>query len=209
MAEIELHLHEMTVGELLVFAAGVASALTGNESFPEPNPSPGQLTALCDELVAADEEHRQQQAVLTQARIVLDRKTAALREALAVEAAYVQEQSGGSISKMLSANMPVAEGSGIWPFNRIAQVENLAASMGDQPGEIDLSWDPVPRASGYEIEVAYDLTGEGPWEQCGATTASKITLEKLNNRTRYWFRVRAVGEHGDGDWSDAVTKFAP
>jgi hypothetical protein len=51
--------------------------------------------------------------------------------------------------------------------------------------------------------------GEGPWEQSGATTKSKITIEQLDNRTRYWFRVRAVNERGAGDWSPPVMKYAP
>lgn len=207
MAEVELNLQELNVTELLAIASGVASALESNVNFPSPEPAPQELDALAARLLEAEEAHRKQRALASEAKIALDRATEDLRKALGAEMAYVQKQSGGDIAKILSANLHVEEESSFWPFNRMAQVMELAASMGDQPGEVDLAWDPVPNASGYEVEIAYDLNGEGPWEQCGATTQSKITIEKLSNRSRYWFRVRAVGERGAGEWSEAATKY--
>jgi hypothetical protein len=103
----------------------------------------------------------------------------------------------------------VEEETSYWPFNRTGQVEDLSASSGDERGEIDLDWEPVLGASGYEVEAAYDLLGEGPWEQCGATTKSKLTIGQLAGRGRLWFRVRAVGERGAGEWSDGVVHFVP
>ncbi|MGB8170475.1 MAG: fibronectin type III domain-containing protein [Chthoniobacteraceae bacterium] len=208
MAEVELNLQELNVTELLAIATGVASSLQDNVHFTAPTPSPQELQALTAKLLAADEAYRQQRALASDAKIALDRATEELRRALGAEMAYVQKESGGDIAKILSANLHVEEETSFWPFNRMAQVTELAASMGDLPGEVDLAWDPVPNASGYEVEIAYDLNGEGPWEQCGATTQSKITIEKLSNRSRYWFRVRAVGERGAGEWSDAATKYA-
>lgn len=207
MAEVELNLQELNVTELLAIASGVASALENNANFPAPEPAPQKLDELTAQVVAADEAYRQQRTLAGQAKIALDRATEDLRRALGAEVAYVQRQSGGDIAKILSANLHVEEETSYWPFNRMAQVLELAASMGDQAGEVDLAWDPVADASGYEVEIAYDLNGEGPWEQCGATTQSKITIEKLSNRSRYWFRVRAVGERGSGEWSEAATKY--
>jgi hypothetical protein len=209
MAEVDINLHELNVTELLAIAAGVASALEDNVNFPAPTPTPQELDALTARVSAADEAYRTQRARVSEAKVALDRATEELRHALGEEVAYVQTQSGGDIAKILSANLHVEEETSFWPFNRMAQVGELHASMGDQPGEIDIAWDAVPNASGYEVEIACDLNGEGPWEQSGATTQSKITIEKLNNRTRYWFRVRAVGERGAGDWSEPVTKSAP
>lgn len=125
----------------------------------------------------------------------------ALRKALAQEVAYVQQASEGDVAKILSANLHVEEETHLWPFGSAGDVDELAASAGDEPGEIDLAWDPVPGASGYEVEMASDLIAEDSWEQGGATTKSKITIQNLNSRTRYWFRVRAVNERGAGDWS--------
>jgi hypothetical protein len=209
MAEAELPLNEFSVAELLATAAGVASALEDNVNFPAPAPSPQELEALTSELATADALYREERNRANDARAKRDQIAEKLRRALTKEVAYVQEASGGDVAKILSANLHVEETTSFWPFSSLGQVEELSASVGDQPGEIDLTWDPVGGAQGYEIEVAYDLTGEGEWEQSGATINSRITLEKLDNRTRYWFRVRAVGDRGAGDWSDPAMKFAP
>ncbi len=209
MAEAELDLQKLSVHELLATSAGIASALEGNENFPQPEPSPEILRELSAQLAAAEEAYREQRLLANKAQAMRDTLAETLREALLRERDYVQEASGGDIAKILSANLHVEEEAHLWPFGAAGDVEELAASAGDEAGEIDLAWDPVPGASGYEVEIAYDITGEGPWEQSGATTKSKITIEKLNNRTRYWFRVRAVNERGAGDWSPAVMKFAP
>ena len=209
MAEAQLNLKELTVPELLATAAGIVSALEGNPHFPAPNPPTAELDGLVAELNAANEHHRQERQRASKAQVARDLIAEKLRDALAEELAYVQVASGGDVAKILSANLHVEEETRLWPFGSAGDVETFSASVGDQPGEIDLAWDPVPGASGYEVEIAYDLTGDGPWEQGGATTKSKITIEELDNRTRYWFRVRAVNGRGAGDWSDAVMKFAP
>jgi len=208
MVEVEIDIEKLTVQELLATTAGVASALENNPNFPSPTPTPAQLDQLANDLSQAEERYREERATAAAARSARDDIAVELRAALAKEVEYVQKASGGSIAKILSANLHVDEGSSIWPFNRLGQVEEVSISAGDQPGEIDLAWDPVAGASGYEVQIAYDLLGEGPWEQSGATTGSKITIEKLNNRTRYWFRVHAVREGATGEWSEPVTRFA-
>jgi len=209
MAEAELDVSKLSVPELLATAAGIASALEGNANFPEPKPTPGILKEIASELERAEVIYREERKRVIKAQAVRDSLAETLRAALAQEVEYVQEASGGEVAKILSANLHVEEETRIWPFGSAGDVEELSASAGDEAGEIDLAWDPVPGASGYEVEIAYDITGEGPWEQSGATTKSKLTIERLDNRTRYWFRVRAVNERGAGDWSPAVMKFAP
>jgi hypothetical protein len=209
MAEAELDVQKLTVPELLAAAAGVAAALDGNPNFPAPAPTSQELTQLVEALAEADRVYRDERRESNRLQAIRDTHAEELREALIREVEYVQETSGGDITKILSANLHVEEETHLWPFGSAGDLEELSASAGDDPGEIDLAWDPVPGASGYEVEIAYDITGEGPWEQSGATNKSKITIPQLNNRTRYWFRVRAVNDRGAGDWSPPVMKFAP
>ncbi len=209
MAEAELDIPALAIPELLAAAAGVASALEGNPNFPTPTPLPQELRRIAAELAEAETAYREERMRVNKVQAVRDSIAETLREALAMEVEYVQETSGGDMAKILSANLHVEEETHLWPFGAAGDVQELSASAGDEPGEIDLAWDPVQGASGYEVEIAYDITGEGPWEQSGATTKSKITIQNLNNRTRYWFRVRAVNEHGAGDWTAPVMKYAP
>lgn len=209
MAEAELNVMEMAVPQLLATAAGVANALKGNPDFPAPNPSIADLEEFLGKLAEAEKSYLRDRRQASDSQIARDLLADRLRLALADEVAYVQHASGGDVAKILSANLHVEEGRRLFSFGGAGDVEVLTASAGDEPGEIDLAWDPAPRASGYEVELAHDLQDEEPWEQIGATTKSKITIEKLSKHTAYWFRVRAVNDRGAGDWSEPVMKMAP
>lgn len=207
MAEAELNVDDLSTGELLATAAGIAGALENNAHFPAPNPPPAELDRLADELSKAEQSYNEHRQRTHAAKAERDEAAARLRHALAEEVAYVQEASAGDVGKILSAHLHVEETISLWPFSSLAQVEELAASAGDRPGTIDLAWDAVAGASGYEVESRRDALDE-EWEQCGATEKSGITLERLAPGVRHSFRVRAVGERGAGDWSESVTKFA-
>lgn len=209
MAEAQLNVMDLTAAELLATATGIAKALKGNADFPTPNPSLAELEEIVTGLVQAEKDYLRDRQRANESQAARDLIADRLRLALTEEVAYVQEASGGDVAKILSANLHVEEETRLFSFGGAGDVEVVTASAGDQSGEIDLAWDPAPRASGYEVEIAHDLHGKGPWDQIGATTKSKITLEKLSKHTVYWFRVRAVNDRGSGDWSEPVMKLAP
>jgi hypothetical protein len=131
-----------------------------------------------------------------------------LSTAVARAAGYVDQASGGDPEKILSANLHAEPEVHLWPFRRLGQVYELSASAGDERGEVDLTWDPVRGAEGYEVENSRDLGGHGPWKLCATTTASRTTVGRLENSIRYWFRVRAMNDRGSSKWSDPVTKYS-
>ena len=209
MAEAELEIAKLTVSELLAVAAGVATALKNNIHFPAPQPPPEELERLISELEKAEEAYRQQRRLMTEVQAARDAMAETLREAMQREVAYVQAASEGDLAKILSASLHVEEETHLWPFRGAGDVTELNARVGDEPGEIDLAWDRVQGAAGYEVEMTSDFSGEEEWEQVCATTKSKFTVERLVSRTRYCFRVRALNEGGAGEWSPQVMKFAP
>lgn len=68
--------------------------------------------------------------------------------------------------------------------------------------------DRVHGADGYEVEFSMDISGDGPWKRCTAASESRVTVKGLDPHCRYWFRVRAIGGKGRGEWSDPVTKYS-
>ena len=163
---------------------------------------------MAAKLVEQQAAYRQQRLRLNELKVARDATMAALSDAIVREAIYVQEASEGDLEKIMSANFHAEPDVHLWPFANLGEVHDLSANAGDSQGEIDLSWDPVRGASGYEVEVTADLGGDGPWEPCTATTASKATVGQLESSIRYWFRVCALNDRGYGKWSDPVTKFA-
>jgi hypothetical protein len=208
MVEIDLKLDELTVPELLSAGSQLAQGLKDNESFRDPKPPLAELTAMVDALDTAQEEYRKLRLRLNELKTARDVVVKKLTDAIAAEAEYVQEASGGDAKKIMSANLHFEHKIGLWPFGGLDQVIELSASAGDQRREVDLAWDPVRGADGYEVEISRDIGPYGPWEPAAATTKSRATLEHLDTGQRYWFRVRAVTERSTGAWSDPVTKFA-
>ncbi|HWB60276.1 MAG TPA: fibronectin type III domain-containing protein [Chthoniobacteraceae bacterium] len=206
MAEVKLHLNDLNAPELIATGKRLVAGLEGNAHFAQPKPTVEELKQKISELDAAQEEYRKHRLELNALKTERDALMDSLKMALGAAAEYVQETSDGDSQKIISAGLCAERTWHFWPFGSLPQVTDLAASIGEQPGEIDLVWDRVRGAQGYEISYAIDVTGEGPWEQCGATADSRITLKDLNPHIRYWFRVRAIGDK-QGDWSDPVTKY--
>jgi len=209
MAEVDLHLENLTIPELIAAGARVADGLANNAHFPDPKPSAAELEQLVQKLTATHEEHRAHQTSLIDPNAARDALVHELKAALTQIAAYVQEASGGDVQKILSANLHFEHGRSFWPFGSLEQVRDVAARTGDEPGVINLFWDPVHRAAGYEVEISRDAGPYGPWEPVAATRQAKTTLEQLTHKQRYWIRVRAVTEDKTGEWSDPVAKVAP
>lgn len=207
MAEVKLHLNELSAVELIATGQRLVSGLEGNPNFQQPAPPVDEIKGKLDELATAQAEYRKHRLELNNFKMRRDLLMEDVRKALHAGAEYVQEASGGDAKKIISANLSAEHSWHLWPFGSLAQVADLASSIGEQPGEIDLVWDRVRGAEGYEVESAMDMTGEGPWEPCAVASDSRITLKNLDPHIRYWFRVRAVGPKGHGDWSDPVTKY--
>ncbi len=90
----------------------------------------------------------------------------------------------------------------------LGQVTNLSATIGDDTGEIDISFDRVKNAAGYEFQMA--MENPDLWVNAGAAgKISKYTFRGLNIGKKYWFRVRAIRGDEKGAWSDPATSTAP
>jgi titin len=92
----------------------------------------------------------------------------------------------------------------------------VAPATGMGSGEVKLSWtaptDPgAAPITDYVIEYSTDGSSWGRIVD-GVSTATTSTVTMLTNGTRYSFRVAAVNEVGDGDWSttmDATPAWKP
>lgn len=94
------------------------------------------------------------------------------------------------------------------------KVENLQVTPGDESGEGDLVWDPLPQSSidGYFLEITTadppDPTG---WDSARPrqVSKSKATITGLTPGQKYWVRVVAYIGRGEGPPSDPKSFIAP
>lgn len=84
-------------------------------------------------------------------------------------------------------------------------VGGLRATGGN--GKVDLSWNIVPEASGYNIYKAF--SEGGPYNlYSGNIDALSYSVSGLDNGNTYWFKVAAVNSAGEGDRGSAAAASA-
>jgi len=206
MAKVKLALQNLTDDELLSLARAHISSMTGNANFTTPSPSAVSYLATADALEAKITAQDNADAAAKQAVLEKDAARAAMVDATRQRGAYVDSTSAGDAIKITSSGFGMKA-----PATHVgipAQPENLAASIGDMDGTVDLTWDKVRGANSYLIQKSPDPITGGSWTMGAISTKSSATLSGLTSGTKYWFRVAAIGAAGQGAWSDPATKMA-
>jgi len=135
------------------------------------------------------------------------------RDTLLAAGRLMYEQNAGSVAGKAGddAAMAVLSGYDLYatptPAGPLAQVQNLAATTGDDPGEADLQHNPVPGAVAYETQCSPN--GTTGWTYVSTVGVSKQTVTGQASMTMCWFRVRAIRGTEHGPWSDPATALIP
>lgn len=101
-----------------------------------------------------------------------------------------------------------------------AVVTNLSVTLGDEKGEMNLSWDSVESAELYVIQFSgsrnssnirtakrtTSVSNDTLWKTADIINESKYTIRGLKEKKTYLFRVAAVTSSRQGPWSRTVKK---
>jgi hypothetical protein len=207
MGKIKLNLRNMDVSEKLQFARQIVTAMTGNATFPTPDPALATVTSASDALETAYNAANVAKQDATAKSSTQDDSESALDTVLMKLANYVENASDSDETKILSAGMSVRAKP--TPIGAIAMPSSLTATAGDKEGEIDLSWDRVTGAKSYVVDMCPEPITPANWKQVTISTKSGYTVTGLTSGMKYWFRVCGIGSAGQGPWSDPATKYAP
>jgi hypothetical protein len=207
MAKVILNFRRLTIPEKIAKVRQIVTALTGNNNFPNANPTLALITAGADNLEAAyTTTLANKQAVKTSItnQTISEDDLVQLVSQLARD---VENRAGGDETLIISAGMdvkagPTASGMPDTP-------SGLEITIGDHDGELDLSWNPVSGVRSYEIQLSPDPPTNTTWSHAATSTKSSTTISDLTPGTRYWFRVSAISASGQSGWSDPATKVAP
>jgi hypothetical protein len=206
MAKVKIGLKNPSREEVADKLNTVKTAMTGNATFPTPNPPLATLTSQEATIRAKIAAIETLKASLQTAVADGDAAKDVGLNYLTQEAAYVQTTSAGDAVKIQSSGFDVAsDGAPI----HMTKVLNLGAAVGDSPGEIDLNWNAVSGAKSYEIHTATDPNTPSSWAFKDNSTKSKATLNGLTSASRIWVRVRAIGTNDKGGWSDPAETVVP
>lgn len=207
MAKVKLNQDGLNPEDLVALAIQIKTAMTGNANFTTPNPTLIVLAALIATTQAKIAAYNSAVAAAQSALTERDAAVDALRAGLRQEGSYVDNIANGSAVIIQSAGMGVQ--SPRQPVPAPGQVPSLALTAGDDAGELDAQWDPVPNTKTYEVEFATDMAFTLGVVKLKPVTKSKAVATGLPTGTRMWCRVRATNASGTGAWSDVATKIAP
>lgn len=206
MAKVKLNLKSLTDAEVLTLGNGHIEAMDGNPNFVTPEPDAAEFATATATYQAALAAHANAQAAAEAATVSKNAARDTYEGVMGQRASYVDRVSGGDDAKALSSGFDLRDQP--TPIGDLPAPTDFLATMGDMPGEIDLSWDKVDGANAYLIDCKKH-TDEDPWQLAKPSTASKTTISGLESGVEYAFRVAAVGAAGQGPWSDESVKRVP
>lgn len=207
MAKVKLELNRKSVAQKIDLAKTIVTKMTGNTSFVTPNPALSVVTTAVTALTTATAEVEVARKTLESKYSALATAESALEGLLTQLSNYVENVSNGDEAKILSAGMDVRNSSSASTIPD--KVASINATIGDNTGEIDLSWDKVLGAASYVVETALSDMNPLEWKHMLVSTRSKAEVASLKTGASYHIRVAAVGAAGQGPWSDPVVKVAP
>ena len=208
MSRIKLALHRLSLPEKIAKARQIVASLTGNPSFPTPNPPLATVTAAISDAETAAAEAQQARQTAKEKTSAQNSAEDTLVKLMSQLAAYIESVAGSDEQLILSAGLDTRERA-VATAATTEEPQALSISSGDHEGELDLSWDRVAGAKSYVIEKSADPPTATGWTHAGVCTKSVSTVNGLTSGTRYWFRVAAINTNGQSGWSDPATRIAP
>lgn len=91
-------------------------------------------------------------------------------------------------------------------MNLTGAPEQFSVTQGDNSGEVDLQWDPLPGANSYILQICLHNVKHDDWIKIDIITKSSYTVSGLKAGRKYYFRISAVNSSGEGPWSKIICK---
>ena len=190
--KVKLGLNRLSVQSLIFFLRLVISEMTGNLNFVTPNPPLLDLTTELDKLEIAAKNAKIGGPAET---AIKDEQEAVVRGMFDQLGSYIQTESNGVKSVILSAGVFVADKPE--PIGLLSAPAGLTAHVSSLSGVIDLDWERVHGSNLYTVDInETDSNEESTWSPVYATTKSKCSITALEPGKFYRFRVRANGAAG-------------
>lgn len=211
MARVKLDLNPQKPLEVLgASSTHIASMATpeGMAAYPTPEPTVADFLVTHNGLSAAINLVTSLEGQLSAARAALPVAVEAHMVNMRARATYVEEASGGDPAKIPLSGFAVAGTPGT-PIGPLPRPENVRASMGQFPGVIRVSCDPIKGTQTYVTECRLHDEPNQTWQQAKLSTKSRNDINGLVSGKNYAFRMAAIGAAGQSPWSDEAVCMAP
>ena len=207
MAKIALGLGKLTREQNIQLGKDIKTGMTGNANVPNPNPSLAAMGALTTTAETKLTALNAAKAAYDAALLACNDAFRAHNAGLTLQAAYVQDVTGGDAVKIESCNMPIRRPNA--PIGPLGQVLALVVKAGVNAGELKASWKKLRGAASYEVQVSVDPYTPLTWRGVAPSSKVRTVIEGLTSGAKMWVQVRGIGKGDPGPWSDPATKIVP
>jgi hypothetical protein len=182
---------------LITFAQSVASAMTGNASFPSPTPTLATFQADIEALNTAETAVLARTKGATQQR---NAKLATVHADLETLRTYVQ----GIADAALPTNAEAIIESAGMTVRKVTLHDKaaLAVKQGSVSGTVNLEVKAAAKRAAYGWQYSTD---QKTWTSLPSTLQAKTSVSGLTAGTTYYFRAQALTASGEGDWGQVVS----
>lgn len=200
---------QLNEANFLVKTGAINSALTGNPFYPVPWIDQVPSIETINAAYTAYQEAYHAALTRDTLKIVLrDTLRAALTVLLKQLAPYLEVIAQGDLSILVTTGYDLRR-----DIVHTGSIDPLPAPNGFQvthgvlTGTLNVQVTRLTGAGSYEVQSTQGDPGiEANWQHVlSSKNASHILLSDLIPGQTYWLRVRAVGNHGDGAWTDPLS----
>lgn len=187
--------------QLVITVQTILRAMDSNTHFTTPSPALADVALELDDFIAKLAAVRKRGAPEDTA--LKNESKAILVDSMARLSYYVNLTANGILSVLLSSGFPTNP----TPTTTLPPTQVQAVRLLDtnQSGQVRLQFQVQKKVRIYEYRYAKSTTPED-WSDRNSTTDSRMTIiAPLEPGVRYLFQVRAVNQHGPGDWSDSAS----
>jgi hypothetical protein len=187
--------------DLIAFVRNAIALITGNPKYPTPSPSLATITTSVDAFDVAVQE------ALDGGTMAKATRRAARVELLSLMrqlAAYVQGNCEGDLVVLLSSGFNAVRAPS--PVGVLPAPSTQRLGLTGMSRQLVLRFDRVGNAANYSIESA--ISPDGPWEDRGLSSTTRVMLNGLTPGKAYWARARANGSAGPSEWGGPATAMA-
>lgn len=205
MAKIALKLDGKNPDALITFALDIHTRMLASAAvFDTPPVAMSDLKSDIDALQAAQNETLMGGRAATISRNEkLKRVVADLKKL----ANYVENVADEDVSIITMAGMPLRQ-RGPLRYDFLEKPIGLKGE-GIGNGMVAVRWKRISYAKAYELEYCGDPIIDDKWQPTPLVSAASATVNGLNRKEEYWFRVRACGSKGMvSEWSSPLKVLA-
>jgi len=188
---------------LIVTGGRIVAGMTANPAYAVPVPTLAVLSAARDGFIAAVNANDRGKLAIAARDKAREPYEAALRQL----SMYVAQLCQGDLVTLLSSGYPAQQGRGVPVQIAPPTPVNARVRQGPVSGQLVGHCDRTAGAALYQWRYA---TAAAPtaYTVTDINSRRRVTLAGLAPGTQYLVQVRACGNRGSSDWSDAVVVYA-